>query len=54
MRHGWKNRIDERQYFEEKKAHREERQQVLALIREKMKYEYETEMARYEKERGIH
>jgi hypothetical protein len=54
MRHGWKTRIDERRYFENKRSEREERQQVLALIREKMRHEYETEMARYEKERGVH
>ena len=54
MRHGWKNRIDERKYFEEKKTHREERQQFLVLIKERMQQEYETEMARYDKEQGVH
>jgi hypothetical protein len=54
MRHGWKNRIDERKYFEGKKAEREERQQFLILIKERMKQEYETKVAKYEKEQGLH
>ena len=54
MRHGWKIRMDERKYFEAKMLEREERQKLFALIKEKMKHEYETEMARYEKEQGVH
>jgi hypothetical protein len=33
MRHGWKTRIDERIYFENKRYEREERQQFLNLMR---------------------
>jgi len=33
MRKGWKTRIDERTYFENKRYEREERQQMIALIK---------------------
>ena len=36
MRHGWKIRMDERQYFESKRYEREERQQMMQLIQMKM------------------
>ncbi len=32
MRHGWKTRIEERRYFEEKKQQREERQYLLTKM----------------------
>ena len=54
MRHGWKNRIDERRYFENKRQEREERQQVMALIHAKMKQAFEDEMRELEKEQGVH
>ena len=41
MRHGWKTRIDERKYFEEKKQIREEKAAILSLMRKKMEYEYQ-------------
>ena len=41
MRHGWKTRIDERKYFENKKAEREEKQEILEFMRKKMEGQWE-------------
>jgi hypothetical protein len=41
MRHGWKTRIEERRYFEEKKEQREERQYLLAKMEEELAIEWE-------------
>jgi len=41
MRHGWKTRIDERMYFEQKRFERDERQQVVEFLRSKLKAEIE-------------
>ena len=55
MRHGWKTRIDERKYFENKKAEREEKQRILEFMREKLEDQWE--MARKQvllSERDVH
>lgn len=54
MRHGWKTRMDERQYFENKRYEREERQQMMELIRMKMHQDLQLAVAQMEKERGVH
>lgn len=54
MRHGWKNRIEERLYFENKRYEREERQQVIQLIKMKMEQDLAVAVARMEREKGIH
>ena len=41
MRHGWKTRIEERKYFEEKKQLREEKAVFFALMKQKMDMEYQ-------------
>ena len=41
MRHGWKNRIEERKYFEEKKQMREEKVVLLNMVRSKWEMEYQ-------------
>jgi hypothetical protein len=41
MRHGWKTRMDERRYFENKKRDREEKQAILEFMREKMEQQWE-------------
>lgn len=55
MRHGWKIRMDERQYFESKRYEREERQQMLQLIKMKMDQDLSIEAAKLaQRERGVH
>lgn len=55
MRHGWKTRMDERQYFENKRYERQERQHIMALIKMKMEQDLAIEVAKLDqKERGIH
>ena len=44
MRHGWKTRIEERKYFEEKKQMREEKVVLLNMVRRKMEAEYQLHM----------
>ncbi len=39
MRKGWKTRIDERKYFENKKQEREDRAIFIAMMRQKMENE---------------
>ncbi len=41
MRHGWKLRIEERKYFENKKKEREENQMILEFMQTKMKAQWE-------------
>jgi len=48
MKHGWKTRIDERVYFERKKAEREERAAIMELV--KMKFEQERILATMKQE----
>lgn len=40
MRHGWKTRIEERRYFEEKKQEREEKQILMTMVRRKMEHDF--------------
>lgn len=54
MRHGWKIRMDERQYFESKKNEREERQQMMAFIRMKMSQELSETLSQLKKHEDIH
>lgn len=53
MRHGWKTRIDERQYFENKRYEREERQQIIQLMKMKMEQELAIEIAKMERNHEI-
>jgi hypothetical protein len=41
MKKGWKTRIIEREYFENKKNLREEKAAFLALMKQKMEMEYQ-------------
>ena len=41
MRHGWKTRMDERRYFENKKQEREEKQAIMEFMRSKMEQQWE-------------
>lgn len=41
MRHGWKTRMDERRYFENKKQEREEKQAIMEFMRAKMEHQWE-------------
>jgi hypothetical protein len=41
MKKGWKTRIQEREYFENKKNLREEKAAFLALMKQKMEMEYQ-------------
>lgn len=55
MRKGWKTRMDERNYFENKRNERNERQHIMALIKMKMDQELALEVAKLEqRERGVH
>ena len=54
MRHGWKTRMDERQYFESKRYERQERQHIMQLIKMKMDQDLAIEVAKLEKEKGVH
>jgi len=44
MRHGWKTRIDERRYFEEKKQEREDKQVFMTMVRRKMAQDFEEQL----------
>ena len=39
MRHGWKTRIDERMYFEQKRFEREEHQRMFDFLESKLQAE---------------
>lgn len=39
MRKGWKTRIDEREYFEEKKRMREEKSAIYHLMKSQIEYD---------------
>lgn len=55
MRKGWKTRMDERNYFENKRYERQERIHIMQLIKMKMDQELAVEVAKLDqKERGIH
>ena len=55
MRHGWKTRMDERQYFESKRYEREERQQMMALFKMKLEQDLQLEVAKMaQREREVH
>ena len=54
MRHGWKTRMDERQYFESKKYEREERQQMMQLIKMKMNQDLQLAVAKMQQEKEMH
>ena len=54
MRHGWKTRMDERQYFESKKYEREERQQMMQLIKMKMDQDHQLAVAKMQQEKEMH
>jgi hypothetical protein len=54
MRHGWKTRMDERQYFESKRYEREERQQMMQLIQMKMHQDLSLEMLKMQQEKEVH
>lgn len=49
MRHGWKTRMDERVYFEQKRYEREERQQLINLMRRKVESEIAVEIEKMHK-----
>lgn len=46
MRKGWKTRMDERQYFENKRYERQERQYMMQLIKMKMDQDLAIEVAK--------
>ena len=50
MRKGWKVRIDEREYFENKRFEREERQAMLQLMKMKMDQDLSLAVARLEQD----
>lgn len=50
MRHGWKTRMDERVYFENKRFEREERLQMMQLIQAKMHQDLSLAIAQMEHE----
>jgi hypothetical protein len=54
MRHGWKTRMDERQYFESKRYECEERQQMMQLIRMKMDQDLSLAVAKMQQEKEMH
>ena len=54
MRHGWKTRMDERQYFETKRYEREERQHIMQLIQLKMQQDLSLAIAKMEREKEVH
>lgn len=54
MRHGWKIRMDERQYFENKRYEREERQQMMQLIKMKIDQDLQLAVARMQQEKEVH
>ena len=54
MGHGWKVRVAERTYFERKRYEREERQQMLSLIRSKMDQDLQLAVARMQQEKEVH
>lgn len=54
MRHGWKTRMDERQYFESKRYEREERQHIMQLLKLKMDQDLALAVAKMEREREVH
>ena len=54
MRHGWKTRMDERQYFETKRYEREERQQMMQLIKMKMDQDLSLVVAKMQQEKEMH
>lgn len=54
MRKGWKTRFDEREYFENKRFAREERQHILQLIQMKMHQDLALEVAKMEKSYETH
>ena len=51
MRKGWKTRILERQYFEEKKQMREEKSAIFHLMKTQMEYDLRVQMLK-ERERN--
>lgn len=54
MRKGWKTRIEERQYFENKRHERQERQHIMQLIKMKMEQDLAIEVARMERNHETH
>ena len=54
MRHGWKTRIDERKYFENKRYEREERLHIISLMQRKLDQELAIAVAKLEKDKEIH
>lgn len=50
MRKGWKNRFNERRYFEQKKQEREERAVLMELMRIKFIQEMQVELNKKEME----
>jgi hypothetical protein len=59
MRHGWKTRMDERIYFEQKRYEREERQQMIQLFQQKVQQDLQLAIAQMEqderlKEKDVH
>ena len=59
MRHGWKTRMDERIYFEQKRYEREERLHMMQLLQSKIHQDLSLAVAQMEhearmKEKDIH
>lgn len=54
MRHGWKLRIEERKYFENKRYEREERLQIMSLLQRKLDQDLALAVAHLQKEKEIH
>lgn len=50
MMKGWKTRMDEREYFENKRFEREERQAMLQLMKMKLDQDLSLAVARMERE----
>lgn len=51
MRHGWKTRMDERQYFEDKKRIREEKSAIYHLMKMQIEYDLRLKLL---KEKDLH
>lgn len=54
MRHGWKTRMDERQYFENKRYEREEKQHIMQLIKMKVSQDLADTLEQIKKHEDIH
>lgn len=56
MRHGWKTRIDERRYFENKRFEREQKEIFFTMVRERLNAEMQAmnPTFHWQKEKDVH